>query len=78
MDYKRKEDLIRILSAQHTEAAERMRFRRTVRNRMVARLCGLGLDIGVDGVRHSVTYGGVVVAYKLDVRMDWLVQQMFD
>ena len=37
-EIKKEEDLIRILSAQHTEAAERMRFRRTVRKRMVAQI----------------------------------------
>ena len=36
------------------------------------------IDIGVDGVRHIVRDGGVVVAYKLDGRMDSLVQQMLD
>ena len=30
----------------------------------------VGLDIGVDGVRHSVRDGGVAVVYKLDGRMD--------
>ena len=38
----------------------------------------VGLDIGVDGVRHSVRDGGVAVVYKLDGRMDKLVQQMLD
>ena len=30
----------------------------------------LELDVGVDGVRHSVRDSGVVVDYKLDGRMD--------